>query len=177
MRLTPNTLLAMSTFVAALFVAVQAWYARVAFVETSRTRLLEDKLDLCFENFDAAVALDTQLRAASPLTAAEDAWPPKVILQDVDALMQVQRNVVPAVNALEASLSKASILGQLDKHRGYLADRIQGLSKSLLDINASQIGQKKMDAEIDRVLTRLSDFLGGQYLVFTGCRLVADGDL
>jgi hypothetical protein len=46
--------LSLSTLAAALFVAVQAWYARVAFVEASETRLLEDKLDLCFQNFDAA---------------------------------------------------------------------------------------------------------------------------
>lgn len=177
MRLSPNTVLAMSTLVAALFVAVQAWYARVAFVETSRTRLLEDKLDLCFENFDAAVALDTQLRTAAPGAGLDDTWPPRIVVEDVDTLLQVQRTVVPALNQLEASLSKASILGPLDKHRGYLADRILGMSKSLLDINASRIGQIEMDTEIDRVFKRLSDFLGAQYLVFTGCRLVADGEV
>ena len=176
MRMPANSLLAISTLVAALFVAVQAWYARVAFVEASRTRLLEDKLDLCFENFDAAVALDTELRAAAPGAGLDDEWPPRIVVRDVDTLMNVQRNVVPALNRLEASLSKASILGTLDKHRGYLADRVQGLSKSLLDINASRIGQADMDAEIDRVFKRLSDFIGAQYLVFTGCRSVADGE-
>lgn len=51
-----------STLLATLFVAMQAWYARVAFVEASQTRLLENKLDLCFENFDDAAALDLALR-------------------------------------------------------------------------------------------------------------------
>ena len=63
--------LAASTLVAALFVAVQAWYARTSFVEASETRFLERKLDICFENFDAAAQLDIELRAAVPEMAAQ----------------------------------------------------------------------------------------------------------
>lgn len=174
MRLPPNSLLAISTLVAALFVAVQAWYARVAFVEASRTRLLEDKLDLCFENFDAAVDLDTTLRAVAPKSGL-DTWPPQVVVRDAETLAEVQLQVVSKLNALEASLSKASILGQLDKHREYLADHVRGLSKRLLDVVPSRVGEQKMDAEVDLIFRHLSEFFGGQYMVFTGCRMVADG--
>ncbi|MEM9549889.1 MAG: hypothetical protein AAGA05_01870 [Pseudomonadota bacterium] len=169
-----GAILAASTLVAALFVAVQAWYARVQFVEASETRLLEKKLDLCFENFDSAAALDAALRAASAGASLDD-WPPRVVIQEAAQLRAVQRDVVPRLNALESGLAKASILGDLDKHRAYLAQELRGLSKRLLDIVPARIGQDKMDQEIDAVFKTLSEFLGAQYSVFTGCRLVAEG--
>lgn len=171
-----NYLLAGSTLVAAIFVAVQAWYARVAFVEASETRLLEKKLDICFENFDEAADLDTALRLAAPGMALEDTWPPRIVVEDARRLGTIQADVVPKLNALEAGLAKASILGELDKHRAYLAQQLRGLSKRLLDIVPARVGQDKMDEEIDAVFATLSDFLGAQYLVFTGCRLVAEGE-
>ncbi|MEO1733223.1 MAG: hypothetical protein AAFR45_06295 [Pseudomonadota bacterium] len=174
-RQTSNILLAGSTLLAAVFVAVQAWYARVAFVDASETRLLEKKLDICFENFDQAAALDAALRAAAPDMALEEQWPPRIVVNDPIALRRVQGQVVPRLNALESGLAKASILGDLDKHRAYLAQELLGLSKRLLDIVPSRIGQDKMDAEIDDVFATLSEFLGAQYSVFTGCRLVAEG--
>ncbi len=174
-RSTSNVLLAGSTLVAALFVAVQAWYARVAFVEASETRLLEKKLELCFENFDAAANLDAALRSAAPEMGIEDQWPPVIVVEDPIALRRVQGQVVPRLNALESGLAKASILGDLDKHRAYLSQELRGLSKRLLDIAPSRIGQDKMDTEIDAVFATLSEFLGAQYSVFTGCRLVAEG--
>jgi hypothetical protein len=167
--------LSLSTLAAALFVAVQAWYARVAFVEASETRLLEDKLDLCFQNFDAAVALDTALRLAAPGAGIDEQWPPRVVVEDPDRLARLQQDVVPLINALESGLTKASILGTLDQHRAYLAQTVDGLSRRLLSISPARIGQAEMDAEIADVLKGLSEFLGAQYLVFTGCRLVAEG--
>ena len=175
MRLHPNTTLALSTFVAAVFVAVQAWYARVAYVEAQETRLLEDKLDLCFENFDAAVRLDASLRAVAPDAGLEE-WPPIVLVRNADELKSVQRRVVPHLNGLEASLSKASILGALDKHRMYMADRVRGLSKRLLDAVPDRLGDAKMDAEVNSIIKVLGEFIGGQYMVFTGCRMVAEGE-
>jgi len=175
MRIPANGLLAASTLVAALFVAVQAWYARVTFVEAASTRLLEDNLDLCFENFDAAVGLDMALRQAASRGGLSE-WPPRIIIEDAETLLRVQAAVVPHLNALEASLAKASIVGRLDKYRDYLADRVRGLSKRLLDIVPSRIGEQAMDDEITSVFTHLGDFLGGQYMVFTGCRMFADGE-
>lgn len=170
-----NILLAGSTLVAAVFVAVQAWYARVQFVESSETRLLEKKLDICFDNFDAAAVLDTELRRAAPGMGIDEVWPPRIEVADAEGLRRLQDTVVPRLNALESGLFKASILGDLDKHRAYLAQQLRGLSKRLLDIVPARIGQDKMDKEIDGVMATLSDFLGAQYSVFTGCRLVAEG--
>ena len=174
-RMGSNLLLAGSTLVAAIFVAVQAWYARVAYVEAAETRLLEKKLDICFDNFDAAADLDAALRSSAPGMALDENWPPKVVVGNAAQLSVLQQSVVPKLNALESGLAKASILGALDKHRAYLSQQVRGLSKRLLDIAPSRIGQDKMDAEIDAVFAALSDFLGAQYSVFTGCRLVAEG--
>ena len=174
-RVTANVLLAGSTLIAALFVAVQAWYARVTYVQEAETRLLQNKLDLCFENFDQAAALDASLRQAAPEMMLDDTWPPKIMLEDPAQLARLQALVVPRLNAFESGLYKASILGELDKYRAYLAQEISGLSKRLLDIVPMRIGQQKMDAEIDAVMSSLSDFLGAQYSVFTGCRMVAEG--
>lgn len=174
-RSRSNVLLAGSTLVAALFVAVQAFYARVAFVDASETRLLEKKLDICFQNFDAAANLDTSLRRSAPGMGLDDVWPPRIELLDVAQLRAMQDQVVPQLNALESGLAKASILGELDKYRAFLAQELRGLSKRLLDIVPARIGQDRMDKEIDAVMASLSDFLGAQYSVFTGCRLVAEG--
>lgn len=160
--------------IAALFVAVQAWYARVAFVEGSETRLLEKKLDICFENFDAAVALDSALREVAPPDG--DSWPPMVMVRDAATLAAVQAHVVPRLNHLESGLAKASILGSLDRYRTYLAQQLDGLSQRLLMVVPSHVGQPKMDAEIDGIFAKLSEFLGAQYSVFAGCRLVAEGN-
>ena len=160
----------------ALFVAMQAWYARVAYVEEAETRLLQSKLDLCFQNFDDAAALDASLRAAAPGMTLEEQWPPRIMLEDPDHLARLQADVVPRLNALESGLFKASILGELDRFRAYLAQELSGLSKRLLDIMPSRIGQEGMDHEINAVMARLSEFLGAQYSVFTGCRMVAEGE-
>ncbi|MFC3615735.1 hypothetical protein ACFORG_18425 [Lutimaribacter marinistellae] len=170
-----NLLLAGSTMVAAIFVAVQAWYARVAFVEASETRLLEKKLDICFENFDAAAKLDAALRGVTTDAMLEEQWPPQIVLEDAGTLRALQGTVVPRLNSLESGLAKASILGALDKHRAYLAQQLQGLSKRLLDVVPARSGQTEMDSEIGAVMSTLSEFLGAQYSVFAGCRLVAEG--
>lgn len=170
-----NSLLAGSTLAAAIFVAVQAWYARVQFVEANETRLLEKKLDICFDNFDAAADLDMALRRSAPRMGSSDRWPPRIAITDAASLLALQERVVPRLNVMESGLAKASILGDLDKYRAYLAQQLRGLSKRLLDIVPARIGQDKMDNEIDAVITSLSDFLGAQYSVFTGCRLVAEG--
>lgn len=170
-----NYLLAAGTIVAALFVAVQAWYARSAYVEETETRFLEKKLDICFENFDQAAQLDAALRyaVADPMKMMAD-WPPKVAVEDAETLMAMQKDVVPKLNALEAGLTKASVLGPLDKYRAYLAQQVRGLSKRLLDVNPAALGTAGSESEA--VLALLSDFLGAQYSVFTGCRLVAEGE-
>ena len=59
-----------------IFVAIQAWYARIEIVQAAETRFLERKLDICFENFDQAVALDTALRNAAPGEGIDERWPP-----------------------------------------------------------------------------------------------------
>jgi len=168
-----NYLLAAGTIVAALFVAVQAWYARSAYVEENETRFLEKKLDICFENFDQAAQLDAALRYAvvDPMMMAD--WPPKLAVADAETLVMVQREVVPKLNALEAGLTKASVLGDLDKFRAYLAQQARGLSKRLLDVNPATLDQN--DAQTGATFQVLSEFLGAQYTVFTGCRLVAEG--
>ena len=176
-RPASNLLLAISTLIAALFVAVQAWYARVAFVEASETRLLEKKLDICFENFDAAVNLDAKLRALAPGMGVDEAWPPRVDVMHAGELVGIQQQVVPMLNALESSLAKASILGSLDRFRTYLADQAEGLSQRLISVSPARLGQEAADAELTDILITLSEFLGAQYSVFEGCRLVAIGDV
>ena len=171
-----NLILALSTLVAALFVAVQAWYARVAFVEGSETRLLEKKLDICFQNFDAAVALDSELRALSPGIGVDEGWPPKVSVMGGRDLAILQERVVPQLNGLDSSLAKASILGPLDRFRNFLMGRADGLSQRLLMVSPARMGEAKTDAELTNILETLSDFLGAQYSVFEGCRLVAKGE-
>lgn len=166
---------AASTLLATLFVAMQAWYARVAFVEASETRLLEDKLAICFDNFDDAASLDIALRQIVPSMLLDEQWPPKIAIKDAEMLRKMQYDVVPRLNDLQSGLIKASILGDLDKHRGYLVQELNGLSKRLLDLVPPRIGEEKMDREIDAVMTTLSEFLGAQYSVLTGCRLVAEG--
>ncbi|WP_172299901.1 hypothetical protein [Pseudoruegeria sp. HB172150] len=168
-----NYLLAGGTLIAALFVAVQAWYARVAYVEASETRFLEKKLDICLQNFDEAARLDVALRLAVPGMADQEAWPPKIIVEDGARLAVLQRDVVPPLNALEAGLTKASVLGQLDKYRAYLAQRLEGLSKRLMDMTPTVVAAGS--EETKGAFAALSDFLGAQYSVFTGCRLVAEG--
>lgn len=175
-RMSSSIILAVSTMIAALFVAVQAWYARVAFVEASETRLLEKQLDICFENFDAAVAVDTTLRATTPGAVAEDVWPPQIMLSDAEELQRLQQAVVPVLNDLESGLTKAVILGPLDRHRAYLSQQISGLSERLLRVNPSLVANSDMNTEVDAILKKLSEFLGAQYLVQAGCRLVAQGE-
>lgn len=167
--------IALSTLVAALFVAVQAWYARVAYVETERTRLLEKKLDICFQNFDAAVALDGALRELSPGFGMTEAWPPKVDVMNVGELVLIQERIVPMLNGFESSLAKASILGPLDRFRQYLSGEMEGLSGDLQNLSPAQLLDEAGTEEVDVVLERLSEFFAAQYSVFEGCRLVADG--
>ena len=176
-RAPSNLLLAVSTLVAALFVAVQAWYARVAFVEESETRLLEKKLDICFENFDAAVDLDGALRALTPGIGLDEGWPPRVSVMHPQELVAIQVQVVPLLNGLESSLAKASILGPLDRFRVYLSGQAEGLSQRLSVISPARLGDEDMDAELASILEKLSEILGAQYSVFEGCRLVATGDV
>ncbi len=169
-----NHLLAGATLLAAIFVAVQAWYARSSFVEGEASRRLERKLDICFENFDAAARLDAALRQAVPSMQGQETWPPKVAIEDARHLAQVQRDIVPLLDTLQSGLTKAQVLGGLDKYRAYLAQQMQGLSKQLNDASPAQI--MTQDAATKAMLNRLSEFVGAQYSVFTGCRLVAEGE-
>lgn len=172
-----TTLLAISTLIAAIFVAVQAWYARGAFVESTRTRLLEQKLDLCFQSFDAAVALDGELRALSPGFGADEVWPPKVTVMDAPKLVEIQDHVVPRLNQLQTAIGKASILGPLDRFRAYLDGELDGLSEDLLMASPAQLGTEDGRAGLADILNTLSEFFGAQYSVFEGCRLVAKGEV
>ncbi len=168
-----NYVLAGGTLVAAAFVAVQAYYARSSYVEAEATRFLERKLDICFENFDAAARLDAALRLVVPGMAAQDSWPPMVAIQTPAQLTALQREVVPQLDALQAGLTKATVLGGLDKHRAYLAQQSNGLSKYILDLAPTQLGGE--DGHATEVFAKLSDFIGAQYSVFTGCRQIAEG--
>ncbi|MEM6636502.1 MAG: hypothetical protein AAF667_11480 [Pseudomonadota bacterium] len=170
---TSNYILAAGTLLAAIFVAVQAWYARTSFLEGEATRVLERKLDLCFDNFDQAAALDSVLRQTVPNMEMQDVWPPMVVIETPSQLWVLRDAVVPELDALEAGLTKASVLGGLDKYRGYLAQQLRGLSKQLTDISPMRFDPT--DEENAEVFARLSDFLGAQYSVFTGCRLLAEG--
>ncbi|WP_323763406.1 hypothetical protein [Marinovum sp.] len=168
-----TTVLAASTLVAALFVAVQAWYARTSFVEASETRFLERKLDICFDNFDDAAELDRVLRAAVPEMLTQEVWPPQVAVETPERLALFHREVVPKLDALDAGLTKASVLESLDKYRAYLAQKLRGLSKRLRDVSPGDLSPENTDTQA--VFAALSEFLGGQYQVLTGCRLVAEG--
>jgi len=174
LRVTSGALLARSTLIAALFVAVQTWYALVQFVEASETRLMEKKLDLCFENFDAAAVLDAALRSASNDMGIEYTRPTRIQIETASQMRQFQTEVVPKLNTLESGLAEASILGDSDKYGAYLAQQLTGLSKRFLDIVPAQVGTDKMADDITSVFKTLSEFLGSQYLVFTGCRMVAE---
>lgn len=171
----PSTfVLATSTFLAATFVAVQAFYARTSYVEGEATRLIERKLDICFDNFDAAARIDAALRQSVPGMAAGQAeWPPKIRVTTPEVLMTVKREIVPLVDRLEAGLTKARVLGGLDKYRAYLNQRLRGLSKQILDLSPASLGDD--NPETKAVFDKLSEFIGAQYAVFTGCRLVAEG--
>jgi len=169
-----NHLLAGATLLAAMFVAVQAWYARSSFVEGEASRRIERKLDICFDNFDAAARLDSALRKAVPAMQAQEIWPPKIVIEDGKQLIEVKRVIVPLLDQLDSGLTKASVLGGLDKYRGYLAQQMQGLSKQLNDTKPMQIVEN--DEATLLMLNRLSEFVGAQYSVFTGCRLIAKGD-
>lgn len=177
----PSTfVLAASTFLAAAFVAVQAFYARTSYVEGEATRFLERKLDICFENFDAAARIDAGLRQAIPGMASADDWPPKVRVESADVLARVKTEIVPLLDRLDAGLTKAQVLGGLDKYRAYLGQELRGLSKQLLDLNPATLAAENNPDNPDHkanaaVFNKLSEFIGAQYAVFTGCRLVAEG--
>ncbi|TNF22010.1 MAG: hypothetical protein EP318_05170 [Rhodobacteraceae bacterium] len=170
----PSTfVLAASTFLAATFVAVQAFYARTSYVEGEATRFLERKLDICFENFDTAARIDGALRHTVPGMASEAEWPPKVRVKSPEVLARIKRDIVPLLDGLEAGLTKAQVLGGLDKYRSYLAQQLRGLSKRLMDMNPATLADD--NKENAAVFNKLSEFMGAQYSVFTGCRLVAEG--
>ena len=171
-----NLLLAISTLIAAIFVGVQAWVARTAFVEASDTRLLEKKLEICFENFDAATALDAELRGLTPGIGMDEGWPPKVSVTNPQMLVRIQTGVVPLLNRFESSLAKATILGPPDRFRAYLMGRAEGLSQRLLMVSPARLDEPDTEAELDDILAALSEFLGAQYSVFEGCSLVAQGN-
>lgn len=174
-RHATGPILAMSTVMATVFVAVQAWYARIEIVQESETQLLEKQLDICFENFDQAVALDRALRDAVPGPGIDDVWPPLIEVGSAARLEAVKRQVVPKLDAFQAGLIKASILGDLDKHRTYLAQTLEGLSKRIMDVSPTRLGAEG-DAAHAALWRDLSEFLGVQYPVFTGCRMTAEGD-
>ena len=169
-----NYMLAGGTLIAALFVAVQAYYARSSYVEADATRFLERKLDICFENFDDAAQLDSMLRATVPGMTEQEVWPPKVRIETPRALAEIQTKVVPLLDKLTAGLTKASVLGGLDKYRQYLSERINGLSKKLLDLRPADLDPENPTTQA--IVAQLSDFIGAQYSVFTGCRLIAKGE-
>lgn len=176
-RTASNVPLAAATLLAAIFVAVQAWYARVAYVESSETRFLEEKLDLCFQTFDAAVALDGGLRELTPGIGADEEWPPKVDVMRPAELRYLQVEVVPLLNRLQSNLAKASILGPLDRFRQFLSSEIEGLSQRIAMLSPARLDEAATEAELTNILDKLSDFLGAQYSVFEGCRQVAEGEV
>ena len=168
-------MLGSGTLIAAVFVAIQAYYARSSYVEADKTRFLERKLDICFENFDDSARLDAMLRLTVPGMMEQDIWPPRVEITTAKSLADVQSRVVPLLDALTAGFTKASVLEGLDKHRTYLADRLSGLSKQILDLRPADLDPK--NDETQEILAKLSDFLGAQYSVFTGCRMIAKGEI
>lgn len=175
MRTAGQIVLVFSTLLAAIFVAVQAFYARTALVNAQSNRLLESRVAACFDNFDAAVALDSELRLLAPGANSEANWPPMLVIASPDQVLALQRRVLPLLDALEASLVKASILGPLDRYRAYLSGRINGLGPRLLMLDPQSIAAPQMHGEAVAVLARLSDFLGAQYQISEGCRTIAGG--
>ncbi|MEM7720330.1 MAG: hypothetical protein AAF222_14120 [Pseudomonadota bacterium] len=160
---------------AAIFVAVQAYYARSSFVQADESRFLERKLDICFENFDEAARLDAMLRSTVPSMMEQEVWPPRVEINSAEKLVEVQAKVVPLLDGLTTGFTKASVLDTLDKYRAYLEQQLNGLSKRIIDLRPEQILARTDEAEA--VLKQLSEFVGAQYSVFTGCRLIAHGKL
>lgn len=165
--------IALSTVAAAVFVAIQAWYARVQVVEASSTRLLEKELDICFESFDAAAALDTELKALARQGMHKETWPPSVMAASAGELLKFQRTVPQLLVGLETGLMKADVLGGLDKNRSYLLQHISGLGEQLSSLNPSLANQAEPDPEVKGVFASLSEFIGAQYLVYEGCKTVA----
>ncbi len=174
-RRSTGPILAISTLLATIFVAIQAWYARISYVEADATRFLERKLDICFENFDTAARLDGMLRTTVPGMMDQDVWPPKVEINSARALADIQTKVVPLLDELTAGFTKASVLEGLDKHRVFLTQRVTGLSKQLLDLRPENL--EPDNEQTNLILAKLSDFLGAQYSVFTGCRMIARGEI
>jgi hypothetical protein len=170
---SPNLWVAASTLIAAAFVAVQAWYARVAFVEASASRLLENKLDACFDSYDAAAALDAELRAVSGDPDDPERWPPTVVPQSRAQALVVQDRVVPAVERLDALLMKSSILGPLGTERAYLLQNVTGLGERLRAIDPGRVVRNTQDGEVLSAFASLSELIGAQHLVLLGCRDVA----
>ena len=165
--------IALSTVAAAVFVAIQAWYARVQVVEASETRLLEKELDICFNSFDAAAALDTELKALAREGMHPEVWPPEVMVSGEAELVTFQRTVPQLLTALETGLMKADVLGGLDRHRAYLLQQISGLAERLSSLNPSLANAADPDPEVKSVFASLSEFIGAQYLVYEGCKTVA----
>ncbi|WP_068115049.1 hypothetical protein [Tropicimonas marinistellae] len=165
--------IAVSTVAAAIFVAIQAWYARVQVVEASNSRILEQQLDICFETFDAATLLDGELRQLAREGAHAAEWPPMVRAESAAELVRFQRRVPPLLAGLENGLMKAAVLAPLDKNRAYLAQQITGLGERLLTLNPALAGKADPDAQVKDVFARLSEFVGAQYLVGEGCKTVA----
>ena len=165
--------IALSTVAAAVFVAIQAWYARVQVVEASETRLLEKELDICFESFDSAAALDAELKALARQGMQPEVWPPEVMATSAGELLKFQRGVPQLLASLETGLMKADVLGGLDKHRAYLLQQISGLGERLSSLNPSLANAAEPDLEIMSVFSSLSEFIGAQYLVYEGCKTVA----
>ncbi|MFD0978532.1 hypothetical protein [Tropicimonas aquimaris] len=165
--------IAVSTVAAAIFVAIQAWYARVQVVDASSARMLEQQLDICFDTFDAASRLDTELRQLAREGSHADVWPPMVMADSRDEMVRFQTSVPPLLAHLENGLMKASVLGPLDRHRAFLAQQIAGLGERLLTLNPNLAGQAETDAQVKDIFAALSDFVGAQYLVNEGCKTVA----
>jgi hypothetical protein len=165
--------IAISTVFAAVFVAIQAWYARVQVVEASETRLLERELDICFGSFDAAGALDTELKALAREGMQPEVWPPQVMARSAAEMVKFQNSVPPLLSALENGLMKAAIVGPLDDHRAFLMQKISGLGEKLSSLNPSMAAQAQPDPEVKLVFASLSEFVGAQYLVYEGCKTVA----
>jgi hypothetical protein len=168
--------LAISSTVATLFLAYQAVLARTTYVEATESRFLEKKMEICFDNFDSAVRLDAALRQADPSILSSDDWPPKVRVRNAADVERLKALVIPRLDELEAGLTKAEVLGGVDVHRQYLAQKLRGLSKSLLDLRAGYV-LENVSTEGRAILDDLSEFIGAQYPVFTGCRMVALGEV
>ncbi|PRY21510.1 hypothetical protein CLV78_109123 [Aliiruegeria haliotis] len=165
--------IAVSTVAAAIFVAIQAWYARAQVVAESSSRVLEQRLDICFDTVDAAGQLDAELRQLAREGMHADTWPPRVMAGSSEELIRFQTRVPPLLSELENGLMKAEILGTLDTHRAYLEQQISGLGEQLLSLNPRLADAAEPHPEVERVFTSLSEFIGAQYLVHEGCRTVA----